>query len=217
VDFNDIFVEGITHISPLDIQFSSEFGYRVKLLAIGKGDEGKVQLRVHPTMLPAHHLLSTVEGVYNAIYLSGDAVGPTMFYGQGAGALPTGSAVVSDLVDLCGDIIHGVKKGGPAVPYWSSEGGMLKAMEEVVTPYYLRFTAVDRPGVLSKVSGILGDHEISVASVIQKGRRVKGAVPIVMMTHEAKEKNIRQALRTIDGLEIIQAKTTLIRVEADVA
>jgi homoserine dehydrogenase len=215
VDFNDIFVEGIAHISPLDIQFSSEFGYRIKLLAIGKEDKGKVELRVHPTMLPSHHLLSTVEGVYNAIYLSGDAVGPTMLYGQGAGSLPTGSAVVSDVVDLCGDIIHGVKGGDSLAPFWSSEGGMTKAMEEVVTPYYLRFTAVDRPGVLSKVSGILGEHEISIASVIQKGRRVKEAVPIVMMTHEAKEKNVRQALKAIDGLGIIKAKTTLIRVEAE--
>jgi homoserine dehydrogenase len=217
VDFNDIFVEGIAHISPLDIQFSSEFGYRIKLLAIGKGDAGRVELRVHPTMLPANHLLSTVEGVYNAIYLSGDAVGPTMLYGQGAGSLPTGSAVVSDVVDLCGDIIHGVTGGGSLAPFWSSEGGVIKAMEEVVTPYYLRITAVDRPGVLSKVSGILGEHEISIASVIQKGRRVKGAVPIVMMTHEAKEKNVRQALKAIDGLGIIKAKTTLIRVEGAVA
>ena len=101
-------------------------------------------------------------------------------------------------------------------PFWASEKGIIKAMEEVVTPYYLRFTAVDRPGVLSKISGILGDHEISIASVIQKGRRVKGAVPIVMMTHEAVEKNIQQALRALDGLDIIQAKTTLIRVEGAV-
>ncbi|MBW2038250.1 MAG: homoserine dehydrogenase [Deltaproteobacteria bacterium] len=218
VNFQDIFAEGISRITPLDIQYSLEFGYRVKLLAIGKWDGERVELRVHPTMLPAHHLLSTVEGVFNAIYVSGDAVGPTMFYGQGAGALPTGSAVVSDLVDLCQDIIKGVKEQGPMVtPFWSSQGGEIKDMEEVVTPYYLRFTALDRPGVLSKISGILGEHEISIASVIQKGRRVKGAVPIVMMTHEAKEKNIRQALREINRLDIIQAKTTLIRVEGDVA
>ena len=217
VDFNDIFVEGIARVTPLDIQFSSEFGYRIKLLAIGKGDGKKVELRVHPTMLPANHLLSTVEGVYNAIYLSGDAVGPTMFYGQGAGSLPTGSAVVSDVVDLCEGIIHGVKGGDSIFPLSSSQGGIIKAMEEVVNPYYLRFTAVDRPGVLSKISGILGDHKISIASVIQKGRRVKGAVPIVMMTHEAVEQNVQQALGAIDGLDIIQAKTTLIRVEEAVA
>jgi homoserine dehydrogenase len=216
VDFADIFVEGITHITPLDIQYSSEFGYRIKLLAIGKGDTGRVELRVHPTMLPAHHLLSTVEGVYNAIYLSGDATGPTMFYGQGAGALPTGSAVVSDLVDLGQDIIHGVKGGDSHAPSWSAEGGKIKAMEEVITPYYLRFTAVDRPGVLSTIAGVLGDHEISIASVIQKGRRIKGAVPIVMMTHEAVEKDVRQALQILDGLDIIQAETILIRVEAEV-
>ena len=215
-DFNDIFVEGIANITPLDIQYSSEFGYRIKLLAIGKGDEGKVELRVHPTMLPAHHLLSTVEGVYNGIYISGDAVGPTMFYGQGAGSLPTGSAVVSDLADLGGDIIKGVKGGNLILPLASSKEGAIKAIDEVTTPYYLRFTALDRPGVLSKISGILGDHEISIASVIQKGRKIKEAVPIVMMTHEAAERNIRQALREIDGLDVIQAKTTLIRVEGAV-
>ena len=214
VDLKDIFVEGISHITPLDIQYSLEFGYRVKLLAVGKWDGERVELRVHPTMLPTHHLLSTVEGVYNAIYISGDVVGDTMFYGQGAGGLPTGSAVVSDLVDVCRDIIKGFKAQGPAVPPFSSpQSGVMKDMEEVVTPYYLRFTAVDRPGVLSKISGILGDHDISIASVIQKGRRVKGAVPIVMMTHEAKEKNIRSALRQASRLDVIQARTTLMRVE----
>ncbi len=216
VDLNDIFVEGISDITPLDIQYSSEFGYRIKLLAIGKEDGGKVELRVHPTMLPAHHLLSTVDGVYNAVYISGDAVGPTMFYGQGAGGLPTGSAVVSDLVDLCRDIIKGIKGGGFMLPLPSSQEGAIKAIDEVVTPYYLRFTALDRPGVLSTISGILGDHEIGIASVIQKGRKVKEAVPIVMMTHEAKERNIHHALSEINKLDIIRAKTTLIRVEGDV-
>jgi homoserine dehydrogenase len=218
VDLNDIFVEGISAITPLDIQYSSEFGYRIKLLAIGKGDGGKVELRVHPTMLPAHHLLSTVEGVYNAIYLTGDAVGPAMFYGQGAGSLPTGSAVVSDLVDLCRDIIKGFKGGGDAhLPLLSSQEVAIKPIDEVSTPYYLRFTALDRPGVLSHISGILGEHEISIASVIQKGRKVKEAVPIVMMTHEARERDIHHALSEINKLDIIRAKTTLIRVEGNVA
>jgi homoserine dehydrogenase len=217
VDLNDIFVEGISTITPLDIQYSSEFGYRIKLLAIGKGDGEKVELRVHPTMLPAHHLLSTVEGVYNAIYISGDAVGPTMFYGQGAGGLPTGSAVVSDLVDICGDIIKGIKGRSSHLPVVASQQGAVKAIGEVTTPCYLRFTALDRPGVLSTISGILGKHEISIASVIQKGRKVKEAVPVVMMTHEAKGSDIDQALNEINKLDIIRAKTTLIRVEGDVA
>ena len=216
VDLNDIFVEGISAITPLDIQYSSEFGYRIKLLAIGKGDGEKVELRVHPTMLPVHHLLSTVEGVYNAIYIAGDAVGPTMFYGQGAGGLPTGSAVVSDLVDLCGDIIKGIKGRGSHLPLVASAQGAVKAIDEVVTPYYLRFTALDRPGVLSTISGVLGKHEISIASVIQKGRMVKEAVPIVMMTHEAKGSDIQRALGEINKLDIIRAKTTLIRVEGNV-
>jgi homoserine dehydrogenase len=216
VDLNDIFVEGISAITPLDIQYSSEFGYRIKLLAIGKEDGGKVELRVHPTMLPAHHLLSTVEGVYNAIYLTGDAVGPTMFYGQGAGSLPTGSAVVSDLVDICRDSIKGIKGGGVILPLASSQEGAIKPIDEVSTPCYLRFTALDRPGVLSHISGILGKHDISIASVIQKGRKVKEAVPIVMMTHEAKERDIHHALSEINKLDIIRAKTTLIRVEGDV-
>jgi homoserine dehydrogenase len=216
VDLNDIFVEGISAITPLDIQYSSEFGYRIKLLAIGKGNGEKVELRVHPTMLPVHHLLSTVEGVYNAIYIAGDAVGPTMFYGQGAGGLPTGSAVVSDLVDLCGDIIKGIKGRASHLPLVASSQGAVKAIDEVVTPYYLRFTALDRPGVLSTISGVLGKHEISIASVIQKGRMVKEAVPIVMMTHEAKGSDIQRALSEINKLDIIRAKTTLIRVEGNV-
>jgi homoserine dehydrogenase len=216
VDLNDIFVEGISAITPLDIQYSSEFGYRIKLLAIGKGDGEKVELRVHPTMLPVNHLLSTVEGIYNAIYIAGDAVGPTMFYGQGAGGLPTGSAVVSDLVDLCGDIIKGIKGRGSHLPLVASSPGAVKAIDEVVTPYYLRFTALDRPGVLSTISGILGKHEISIASVIQKGRMVKEAVPIVMMTHEAKGSDIQRAMNEINKLDIIRAKTTLMRVEGNV-
>jgi len=217
VDFEKVFVEGISRITPLDIQYSLEFGYRIKLLAIGKGDEEKVELRVHPTMVPSNHLLSTIDGIFNAIYVTGDAVGPTMFYGQGAGGLPTGSAVVSDLVDICRDTLKDAKKPTLSLtPLWSREGRALKDMEEVVTPYYLRFTALDRPGVLSKISGILGGRNISIASVIQKGRRGKGTVPIVMMTHEAKEKDVRQALREIDRLDVIKAKTTLIRVEGAV-
>lgn len=217
VAVEDIFVEGISEITPLDIQYSSELGYRIKLLAIGKGDGDRVELRVHPTMLPANHLLSTVDGVYNAIYLSGDAVGPTMFYGQGAGGLPTGSAVVSDIVDICSNIINGSKGTGPFIAALPSRTVGIKAIDEVVTPCYLRFTALDRPGVLSAISGILGKHDISIASVIQKGRMVKGAVPIVMMTHEARGGDIAAALAEINSLDVIRAKTALIRVEGDVA
>jgi homoserine dehydrogenase len=216
IEFKEIFIGGISEITPLDIQFSREFGYRIKLLAITKIDNGKIEARVHPTMIPESHLLSTVEGVFNAIYIRGDATGPTLFYGQGAGQMPTGSAVVSDLVELGRNLL--VQAHGRRVPLLSFQESAieeipLKRMEEVVTPFYMRFSALDRPGVLSKISGILGKNGISIASVIQKGRQVNGAVPIVMMTHEAKEESANQALREIDRLNVILGRTMVIRVE----
>lgn len=216
IDFKEIFIRGISEITPLDIQFSREFGYRIKLLAIAKIDRGRLEARVHPTMIPEGHMLSTVDGVFNAIYVKGDAIGPLLFYGQGAGQMPTGSAVVSDVVELSRNIL--VRLSGRRVPlltYHESylEKIPLKKMEELIMPFYIRFSAIDRPGVLSKVSGILGKHDISIASVIQKGRKVNGAVPIVMMTHEAKEENVYQAIKEIDRLGVIMGKSVYIRVE----
>jgi len=216
IQFKEIMTGGISEITPLDIQFSREFGYRIKLLAIAKIDKGRIEARVHPTMIPEVHLLSTIEGVFNAIYIKGDAVGPTLFYGQGAGQMPTGSAVVSDLVELGRNVL--IRASGRRVPLLSYQESAiekipLKKMDDVVMPFYMRFSALDRPGVLSKISGILGKNDISIASVIQKGRQVNGAVPIVMMTHEAKEKNVHRALKEIDRLGMILGKTIFIRVE----
>jgi homoserine dehydrogenase len=216
LQFKEIFISGISEIMPLDIQFSREFGYRIKLLAIAKMDKGKMEARVHPTMIPEDHLLSTVEGVFNAIYIQGDAVGPALFYGQGAGQMPTGSAVVGDLVELGRNIL--IRASGRRVPLLSFQESAvgeipLKKMDEVIMPFYMRFSALDRPRVLSKISGILGKNEISIAAVIQKGRQINGAVPIVMMTHEAKEKNVHRALEEIDRLGVILGKTMFIRVE----
>jgi len=216
IQFNEVSIHGISEITPVDIQFSREFGYRIKLLAIAKMDRGKIEARVHPTMIPETHLLSTVNGVFNAIYIQGDAVGPTLLYGQGAGQMPTASAVVSDLVELGRNLQMGTS--GRRVPPLSYQESSirtisLKKMEEVVMPFYMRFSALDRPRVLSRISGILGKNDISIASVIQKGRQVKGAVPVVMMTHEAKEKNVHRALNEIDRLGVILGKTMVIRVE----
>ncbi len=216
IQFKDVFIGGISEITPVDIQFGREFGYRIKLLAIAKVDGGKIEARVHPTMIPDKHLLSTVGGVFNAIYIKGDAVGPTLFYGQGAGQMPTGSAVVGDLVELGRN--HLIRASGRRVPLLSYQPSSieklpLKKMEEVVMPFYMRFSALDRPGVLSKISGILGKNDISIAAVIQKGRQIRGAVPLVMMTHEAKEKNVHQALKEIDRLGVILGKTMVIRME----
>jgi homoserine dehydrogenase len=215
-EFKEIFIGGIKEITPIDIEFSREFGYRIKLLAIAKVDQGKIEARVHPTMIPEGHLLSTVDGVFNAIYIQGDAVGPTLFYGQGAGQMPTGSAVVGDLVELGRNLLVGASgRRVPLLSYQESaiEKVPLKRMEEVEMPFYMRFSAVDRPGVLSTISGILGKNGISIASVIQKGRQVNGAVPVVMMTHEAKEENVHRALKEIDRLKAILGKTMFIRVE----
>jgi len=216
LDFRDIFISGISEIMPLDIQFSREFGYRIKLLAIAKMDHGRIEARVHPTMIPEGHLLSTVDSVFNAIYIQGDAVGPTLFYGQGAGQMPTASAVVSDLVELGRNIL--IRASGRRVPLLSYQESAiekvpLKKMEDVVMPFYMRFSAVDRPRVLSRISGILGKNDISISSVIQKGRQVNGAVPVVIMTHEAREKNVHRALKEIDRLGVILGKTMYLRVE----
>lgn len=217
--FEDIFIEGISDITPLDIEFGREFGYTIKLLAIAKADGKTIEARVHPTMLPSDHLLATVSGVFNAICLKGNAVGETLFYGQGAGMMPTGSAVVSDLVELSRNILKGT---GKRVPILSFQPACIKAMkvkdiEDIIRPYYMRFSAVDRPGVLSKISGVLGKNDISIASVIQKGRQVSGAVPVVMMTHEARERNVRRALREIDEMDVILDRTMLIRVERELS
>ena len=214
--FEEIFIGGISEITPLDIQFGLEFGYRIKLLAIAKIDQGKIEARVHPTLIPERHLISTVEGVFNAIYIKGDAIGPTLFYGQGAGQMPTGSAVISDLVELGRNLlIQATGRRVPLLAYQESaiDKISLKKMEDVVMPFYMRFSVLDRPGVLSKISGILGKNDISIASVIQKGRKIKGAVSVVMMTHEAKEKNVHHALKEIDRLGVILGKTIFIRVE----
>ena len=215
IDFDQIHVEGISQIDPSDIQFAEDFGYQIKLLAISRSDGERVEVRVHPTMISQEHMLAKVEGAYNAIHISGDAVGEVMLYGLGAGMMPTGSAVASDLVDLGRDLLAG---SNVRMPPLACEGEALvhreiKPMDELVINYYFRFSAVDRPGVLSKISGILGSHNISIASVIQKGRQAKGSVPLVMMTHEARERDVQLALAEIDKLQVVTAPTRLIRVE----
>jgi homoserine dehydrogenase len=212
ISFNGIYSEGISRVSPQDIEFASEFGYKVKLLAIAKETDNAVELRVHPTMIPKEYLISKVDGPFNAIYVEGDATGSTLYYGRGAGDMPTGSAVVSDIVDIARNIR---KNAIGRIPIMTRtlRDLRIKKMDDVVSMYYFRFSALDKPGVLSKISGILGNYNISIASVIQKGRRVGKAVPLVVLTHEAKEKDVRQALREIDQLPVVMDKTIFMRVE----
>lgn len=215
VNLKEIYLEGITKISSEDIAFAKELGYRIKLLAIGllKGDA--VEARIHPTMIASGHLLANVNRNYNAFHLVGDASGPVFLFGQGAGMMPTASAVFSDIMDSARNVLKGVSG---RVPLRSiTETGMknikLIPMDNIDTKYYFRFSVLDRPGVLSKISGILGEHNISLATVIQKARGEAGPVPIVMTTYKAKERDVRQALKKIDKLKIVKDKTILIRIE----
>ena len=213
--FEDIYTEGISHIEPIDIEFARELGYRIKLLAIAREIDSQVEARVHPTLIPHDHLLSKVDGTYNAIFIDGNAVGPSMFYGKGAGMMPAASAVVSDIIAISRNIISGISQRIPLFSYQKDhlKKIAIKNIQEVETRYYLRFTVFDRPGVLSKISGILGKHKISIHSVIQKGRRTKGTVSIFLLTHQAREASIRKALHEIDRLSVAQEKTMLIRIE----
>ncbi len=218
IRLEDIYTEGISRITQLDMKFAKEFGYRIKLLAIAKSDDGRIEARVHPTMVPAAHPLASVDGVFNAIHLRGNAVGPVMFYGLGAGMMPTASAVLADVVDICRNIQKGVANRLPAMPFSEGESGAarLKDISDLNAQYYLRFFALDRPGVLSKLSGVLGAHNISISSVIQKDRKIGGAVPLVIVTHNALERELRSAVQEIEKLDIIHDKPIYIRIEENI-
>ncbi len=217
LDLEHIHREGIEKLTPADFEYAREFGFTIKLLAIARAHDGVIEARVHPTMIPSSHLLATVDGAYNAIYVHGAAVGSTMLYGLGAGEMPTATAVVSDAMDIARGLVRKAPRRGSALSVHNRflERGQLKPMDEINCHYYLRFTVPDRPGVLSRISGVLGDHDISISSVIQKGREHARHVPIVIMTHAAREKNLREALARIDGSDTVQAPTQMIRVEPD--
>ncbi len=212
VSLKDIYIEGIAQVSAADIAYAKELGYTIKLLAIAKKEGEELEVRVHPTLLPSEHMLAEVDGVFNAIYLSSDLAGELMFYGPGAGQLPAASAVVSDIVDLTQDI-----KAGLFRPTLNSRDDTsikgLRKIEEFENKYYFRITAVDKPGVLAKISGILAKFGISIASVNQKEKLKSHIVPVVMVTHEVKEKNLRGALKMIDRLAEIKDKSVAIRIE----
>jgi homoserine dehydrogenase len=213
VKFNDIYTEGISKITPLDIDFAKELGYKIKLLAITKMVNGEVEARVHPTMLPGDYPIAAVDGVFNALSIVGDAVGSTMFYGRGAGDLPTGSAVVGDIIDIGRDILAGTTNRAPLVAFRERSALRIRSMDDITSCYYLRFSVVDKPGVLSRVSGALGKNNISISSVIQKGRAAAQAVPLVMMSHEAVERDVNKALAEINKMDCIAGPTMVIRVE----
>ena len=215
IDIKDIYIEGISRITPMDIEFADQYGYKIKLLAITKYTGESVEARVHPTMIPMSNPLSNVNGSLNAVTISGDAVGDMMLYGHGAGMMPTASAAISDVVDIARALLNG---GVPKVPMLSFQTERIRKIpihpiDEISTVYYFRFSALDQPGVLSKISGILGDHAISIKSVHQTEQKLNGAVPIFMLTHQAKEAEVKKALSKIASLEVIADTPLLIRIE----
>ena len=215
INLDDIFVEGISKITPLDITFAEQFGYRIKLLAISKKRKASFEARIHPTMIPADNLMANVSGSLNAVAVTGDAVGDTMLFGHGAGMMPTASAVLSDVVDIARNITCGSIGRVPGLSFQPEKIKTIPVMPitDLETHYYFRFSAQDRPGVLSKISGVLGDHDISLKSVIQKGRKAKGTVPIIMLTHLACEANVMTALDKLGKLDVISDQPMLIRIE----
>jgi len=215
VKLEDIHREGITGISQRDIEFARELGYRIKLLAIATQREDYIEARIHPTMIPLNHLLANVNGNFNAFHVVGDAAGSVFLYGQGAGMMPTASAVVGDIVDISRNVLMGISGRVPArsIREYVINDIELMSFNDIVTNYYFRFAALDRPGVLSRIAGILGENNISIAAVIQKGRQKAGTVPIVMTTHKSKENDVQKAIREIDRMEIIHGKTVVIRIE----
>ncbi|MHB1013567.1 MAG: homoserine dehydrogenase, partial [Desulfobacteria bacterium] len=211
----EIFVQGIREIDQEDISFAKEFGYAIKLLAIAKENGSGTEARVHPTMIPSHSPLGTVDGAYNAIYVKGDFVGSSLSYGQGAGMLPTASAVVSDVIEIARNLRRGCAGRIPPGGFFLADPTAradLAPFEQVQSEYYLKFRVVDKPGVLSKIAGVLGSHAISIASVLQKGQR-QPAVPIFIVTHRAKESDMRAALAETDRLPDVLDRTRMIRIE----
>jgi homoserine dehydrogenase len=212
VNLKDVFIEGISRISLSDLNYAHELGLEIKLLAIAKKQNDELEVRVHPTLIPREHLLSSVDGIFNAIYVSCDLVGNLLFYGPGAGQMSAASAVISDLVDLTQDIKAGLFK--PTLNVVTDTAiKRLRRIDEIESRYYIRFMVIDKPGVLAAISGILGKKGISIASVTQKARKKQAVVPIVMVTHEAKEKNLRVALDKIDRMNVVREKSVAIRIE----
>ena len=207
VSFKDIYVRGISSIRSEDILFAQEFGYTIKLLAVAKKNKDGIQAHVQPTLLPKSHVLSNVRGSYNAVLMQGDEVGDVLLYGRGAGSKPTGSAVISDLMDLS----RLSENDGLFMPDLNPI--KIRNISTLLSRYYLRFHIVDRPGVLAKISNVLGHHNISISDVIQKERRAGSVVPLILLTHDTQEDSVRKAVQVIDRLSILKGKTQVIRIE----
>jgi homoserine dehydrogenase len=217
LQFDKVFTEGITRISTVDVEYAEELGYRIKHLGIARRSAGGIELRVHPTLIPEKRLLANVNGVKNAVLVEGDAVGPTLYYGAGAGAAPTASAVVADIVDLARDLALGQTHAvaGFGVANNRIEVQPILAIGQVETACYLRMTAEDKPGVLSEIARIFSEAGISIEALIQKEPRTgETCVPVIILTNLVQESKLMSAVAQIESLTSIQGAITHIRVES---
>jgi len=210
IAFSDVHVEGITKITPEDIKYANDLGYVIKLLGIANGVNDHVEVRVHPAFVPKDHPLATVNDVFNAIFIKGDAIGEAMFFGRGAGEMPTASAVVGDIVTTARNIVFGVT--GRISCTCFKERPIAK-IGEIQSEYYLRLKVADKPGVLASIAGVLANHSVSIASVVQKNAGKNGSAEIVLITHKIDENSIRDALQIIGGMSIVDTVSNVIRVE----
>jgi homoserine dehydrogenase len=216
LQFDRTYTEGIAGVTRADVKYAEELGYRIKHLGIARRDENGVELRVHPTLIPERRLIANVDGIMNAILIKGDALGPTMYYGAGAGADPTASAIVADLVDVVRTLTTDPNNRVPHLAFHPDALSDLKilSMEDVQTSYYLRMQVDDRPGVLAEIAQLLASQQISIEAVIQKEpAEGENVVPLIMLTHRVLEKNMNAALTQIETLESIQGKVVRLRME----
>ena len=214
--FKEAYTEGISKLTRVDVQYAEKLGYRLKLLGIARRTNGGVELRVHPTLIPERRLIANVDGAMNAVLVKGDAVGPTMFYGAGAGAEPTASAVVADLVDVVRTLTSDPNNRVPHLAFQPDQLVDLPILpiEAVETSYYLRLHALDKPGVLAEVTRILADLGISIESILQKEPQAgEETVPVIILTQRVKEKNMNEAISRIEKLASIKGKVARIRLE----
>jgi len=210
VTFSDVYVEGITKITADDIQYAKDLGFVIKLLGIANYVNGQVEVRVHPAFIPKNHPLATVNDVFNAIFLKGDAIGEAMFYGRGAGELPTASAIVGDVINAARNIEHGVSG---RISCTCFEESPIINIDEIQSEYYLRLKVADKPKVLASIAGIFGDYDVSIASVVQKSMGKNGQAEIVLITHKVNENSLRNALKTIGDMPMVDTISSVIRVE----
>jgi homoserine dehydrogenase len=215
MQFDKVYTEGITKLTSKDIRYAQELGYRVKLLGITKRSAEGIELRVHPTLIPEKRLISNVDGAMNAVVVKGDAVGPTLYYGAGAGAEPTGNAVIADLVDVARMQNASIAQRVPYLGHHESPSELpILAIDQIHSAYYLRMRAMDKPGVLAEVTKILGDRQISIDAMMQKEPQDNETeADIVILTHVTVEKNMNAAITAIEALPAIEGAVVKLRME----